>query len=390
MGHRRHRPIWSRAGLVLAVLMFDTMGAIVKYLSANYPPQQLSLFRNLFGHCRARRYCSPPAPGTWPVGRGGSGNGGWVDARRLCRARAIRFYAALGHLAFATATTLAFAGPDHHRPVGAGSGSAVGPWRWSAVVIGFAGVVLIMRPGADVFSLHALLPLGAAFGYACSSVTVQRFDRDVPSPLINLYGTGGALVGAAALVLFSGGFVPVAGPQDWLWLIAMGGLGGCAVLCLITAIAAPDPAIWRHWNISASPFLHPGWAIFDEAPFDRLWPGAMLVVGAGLLIIWREGCTPAASAERALSPGWSYARLGPWTLFPSSTRISISGTTAPAVTHGSPGPVTRTFSSAITALCDAITCPPTIGATLATCRSSSWSIARPNGIATIRSAKPRG
>ena len=37
------------AFLVLAVLMFDTMGSIVKYLSANYPPQQLSLFRNLFG-----------------------------------------------------------------------------------------------------------------------------------------------------------------------------------------------------------------------------------------------------------------------------------------------------------------------------------------------------
>ena len=66
------------AFLVLAVLMFDTMGAIVKYLSANYPPQQLSLFRNLFGLLPRATVLFAPAPGTRPVGRGGSGNGGWA------------------------------------------------------------------------------------------------------------------------------------------------------------------------------------------------------------------------------------------------------------------------------------------------------------------------
>ena len=281
----------GEAFLVLAVLMFDTMGAIVKYLSANYPPQQLSLFRNLFGLLPSAAVLF--ATSAWHAAgrpwrirqwRLGLARGGFVALAQFC------FYAALGHLAFATATTLAFAGPliitALSVPV---LGQRVGPWRWSAVVIGFAGVVLIMRPGADVFSLHALLPLGAAFGYACSSVTVQRFDRDVPSPLINLYGTGGALVGAAALVLFSGGFVPVAGPQDWLWLIAMGGLGGCAVLCLITAYRSARPGDLAPLEYLGIPFSFTlGWAIFDEAPFDRLWPGALLVVGAGLLIIWRE------------------------------------------------------------------------------------------------------
>ena len=83
--------------------------------------------------------------------------------------------------------------------------------------------------------------------------------------------------------------MPVAGPQDWLWLIAMGGLGGCAVLCLITAYRSARPGDLAPLEYLGIPFSFTlGWAIFDEVPFDRLWPGALLVVGAGLLIIWRE------------------------------------------------------------------------------------------------------
>ena len=69
----------------------------------------------------------------------------------------------------------------------------------------------------------------------------------------------------------------------------MGGLGGCAVLCLITAYHSARPGDLAPLEYLGIPFSFTlGWAIFDEAPFDRLWPGALLVVGAGLLIIWRE------------------------------------------------------------------------------------------------------
>ena len=98
------------AFLVLAVLMFDTMGAIVKYLSAKYPPQQLSLFRNLFGLLPSAAVLF--ATSAWHAAgrpwrirqwRLGLARGGFVALAQFC------FYAALGHLAFAT--TLAFAGP---------------------------------------------------------------------------------------------------------------------------------------------------------------------------------------------------------------------------------------------------------------------------------------
>ena len=54
----------------------------------------------------------------------------------------------------------------------------IGVWRWSAVIIGFVGAFMIIRPGSDVFTWQALLPVGAAFCYAASTVTLRSFDKD--------------------------------------------------------------------------------------------------------------------------------------------------------------------------------------------------------------------
>ena len=69
----------------------------------------------------------------------------------------------------------------------------------------------------------------------------------------------------------------------------MGGLGSFAVLCLITAYRSTRTGDLAPLGYLGIPFSFTlGWAIFDEAPFDRLWPRALLIVSAGLLIIWRE------------------------------------------------------------------------------------------------------
>ena len=58
---------------------------------------------------------------------------------------------------------------------------------------------------------------------------------------------------------------------------------------LITAYRSARPGDLAPLEYLGIPFSFAlGWAVFDEAPFDRLWPGAPLIVGAGLLIIWRE------------------------------------------------------------------------------------------------------
>ncbi|MBC6408136.1 MAG: hypothetical protein GDA40_08470 [Rhodobacteraceae bacterium] len=111
-------------------------------------------------------------------------------------------------------------------------GERVGWIRWNAVLIGFAGVVLIVKPVADSFTLVALAPLGAAFGYALAGFIARLIDDDVPTPLINLYFSATVLVGALILVASQGGFFPLANPEDIAWIIGMGLFGGSAVLCL--------------------------------------------------------------------------------------------------------------------------------------------------------------
>ncbi len=277
--------------ILLAVFLFDVMGAIVKHLSAHYPPQQLSVLRNLFGLIPSlvilvgdrswHRSGRPIRIRQWKLGLM---RGAMVAIAQLC------FYTALHHMAFATASTLAFAAPLFITalsvPVLA---ERVGAWRWTAVVIGFIGIVLIMRPGSEVFSIYALLPIGAAFFYAASSVAVRRMDQDVSTAHVNLYAAVGAFIGALILLLTTTTPVPVTSAIDWLWIIGMGIAGGCAILCMIGAYRITRPADLAPFEYFGIPFSFIlGWLAFNEAPVEQLFPGALLIIAGGLLIVWRE------------------------------------------------------------------------------------------------------
>jgi drug/metabolite transporter (DMT)-like permease len=151
------------------------------------------------------------------------------------------FYYSLGQLAFATASTLTYSNALFMTALAIPIlGEKVGVVRWGAVLIGFAGVVMVMGPGRDTFSLVALAPIGAAFFYALTGVTARLVDEDVPSPLLNLYSAFFAALGSVGLVFFLGGFSPLKSASDLAWIAAMGGLGGAAVLCLIVAYRMPE------------------------------------------------------------------------------------------------------------------------------------------------------
>lgn len=277
--------------LVLAVVLYDVMGAIVKHLSAHYTTQELTVFRNLFGLA--------PALTLLLTSRR------WIDAGRpiiirqwrLAIARGcigvlaqMSFYLSLIYMDLATASTLVFAGPLfitalsvpilRHR---------IGVWRWSAVIIGFAGVMMVLRPDAASLTWSSVLPVLAALGFASSSVTSKLFDASVPTALINLYYTATALIGANILVIATTGFSPIAATADWAWLFGMGIVGGLAAFCITTANRMADPSSlspFQYFGIPSSFVL--GWLFFSETPFDELIPGVFLIVGGGLLIIWRE------------------------------------------------------------------------------------------------------
>jgi len=146
-----------------------------------------------------------------------------------------------------------------------------------------------MRPATESFTWYAVLPLCAAFGYASISVTARLFDKSVPTAVINLYSNAGSLTGSIALVIFTGSFVQIASLEDWIWLAAMGMAGGVAAYCLISAYRLAEPSSLSPFEYFGIPFSFClGWIFFSETPFDRLIPGAFLIVGGGLIIIWRE------------------------------------------------------------------------------------------------------
>jgi drug/metabolite transporter (DMT)-like permease len=162
------------------------------------------------------------------------------------------FYLSITKMELATASTLTYISPVlitmlsipilKHQ---------VGLWRWIAVFIGFVGVLMIMAPGSEVFTPYSLLPIGASLGYSL--------------------------------------YLQVESAQDWLLLIAMGFVGGFAVLALINAYRLTRPANLSPYEYFGIPFAFVlGWIFFDEAPFEKLIPGVFLIVMGGMLIAWRE------------------------------------------------------------------------------------------------------
>ena len=276
---------------MVALFLFDLMGAIIKHLDGRYPAQQLSFLRNLFGlvpslivlylssdwHASGR----PVIIRNWKIALM---RGGMVAIAQFS------YYTALTHMEFAITNTLASIGPIFITALSIPIlGMRVGPWRWAAVFIGFAGVIMVIRPGSGIFTLYALFPIVAAFCYASAAVTVRMIDSNVPSATINLYSTFGALVGALILTMSTGGFVPITSFQDWMWIFTMGAVGGCAVILLIMAYRETLPSNLAPFEYLVIPFSFViGWFFFGEAPFSTLFPGVIFIVGGGLLIIWRE------------------------------------------------------------------------------------------------------
>jgi drug/metabolite transporter (DMT)-like permease len=276
---------------LLALALFDCMGLIIKHLSPLYGAAELSAYRNIFGVIPA--LIALWSSGLWHSGGRKLGIRQWklAASRGLYVSLAqFLFYYSLGALAFATATTITYSNALFMTALAVPIlRERVGALRWSAVIIGFIGVLMVVGPTRDNFDWVAIAPLGAAFLYALSGVSARLFDADVPSPLVNLYSVVVAMAGSFCLALALGGFSPIHSAGDLGLIVAMGCFGGSAVLCLVVSYRMTEQSNLAPFSYFGIPmaFLF-GWAFFGEAPFADLFPGALLIVAGGLLVIWRE------------------------------------------------------------------------------------------------------
>lgn len=276
---------------LLGALLLISMDTIAKFMIEIFPVTQVSVFRNItgiffilliyLGESYWRRERLTYKVRNWKLA---FFRGVFVAIAQIA------FFGSLLQLELASAVTIGYAGPFIGTALSVPLlGERVGPWRWVAVAIGFVGVVLVIRPGSDVFSVYALLPLIAAFCYSTSIILMRRFEPDEKHALINIYAQISALV-ISTIFMFSIE-TPVAITQFSviLWFLFMGFLGATGIYCLTLAYRLVPPAVVAPFDYFGVIFaLLLGWFVFAEWPFDRLFPGVLFIVGAGLLIIWRE------------------------------------------------------------------------------------------------------
>ncbi|MBS0255786.1 MAG: DMT family transporter [Proteobacteria bacterium] len=174
----------------------------------------------------------------------------------------------------------------------------VGRWRWSAVVLGFAGVLVIAHPG----SLH-VAPLGVVVG-----VTAGFMVAVVSIQLRSLGRTEPAITTVFYFALFSSLMLAPALPftmvhhdaRQWGMLIALGTLGTLAQWLLTAALrygAVASVMVMDYSQLIWSTAY--GWLIFAQLPPATTWLGAPLVVAAGGIIAWREHRLALARAHLA-------------------------------------------------------------------------------------------
>jgi drug/metabolite transporter (DMT)-like permease len=275
-----------------ALIGFDVMAIMVRVLSARgYSAPELAAYRNLLGVLPSlivmawmgelRDLRRTVVISRWKLALF---RGMIVAVAQMC------FYTALGLLELATISALAQTNAMFVVLISILMlGERVGLWRIVALVVGFAGVIWILRPGTEVFDPAALLPIVAAFCYGFTIVSVRLFDVGVSNALLYLYSSVASAAGGILLALGTGGFSPIGSLADVGLVLIMAMAGGIAVLLLMFAYRMAAPSLLAPFSylgiLTAFSF---GWLIFGEAPVDKLFPGVLLIVAAGGMIIWRE------------------------------------------------------------------------------------------------------
>jgi drug/metabolite transporter (DMT)-like permease len=163
----------------------------------------------------------------------------------------------------------------------------IGPWRWGAVLLGFAGVLVMAQPaGGHVPPFGAAVALGAAFMIALISIQIRDLAQtEHPLTIVFWFAAFSVVPLAAAMPFVMSGHTA----YQWTLLggLAMFGLLGQFLLTAALRFGAVASVIVMDYSslIWATLF---GWWVFDRLPPATTWLGAPLIVGAGLLIAWRE------------------------------------------------------------------------------------------------------
>ncbi|MEM1314063.1 MAG: DMT family transporter [Pseudomonadota bacterium] len=166
-------------------------------------------------------------------------------------------------------------------------GERVGVRRWSAVLVGFVGTLIVIRPGMGVMHPTVMLVVVAATAFAARQVLSRRLaagDRTITTVAYTAF----ASVLALSLPLPFVWTTPEAGMQ-WALLLGMAATAALGELFVIKSLEIAQAAVLApvHYSLIIWGTLW-GWLVFDQLPDRWTWIGATIIVGTGLYILHRE------------------------------------------------------------------------------------------------------
>lgn len=171
----------------------------------------------------------------------------------------------------------------------------VGWRRLVAIVVGFAGVMLIIRPGAADFNFYSLYTLAAVGFVTLRDLSTRRLSRATPSMFVTLV-TSAAIMTFFGVASLTGDWVPMGGREVGLTagaaLMVIGGYLFSIMVMRVGEIGFVAP--FRYTGLIWALVL--GWAVFGEWPEPLTLLGAAIVAGSGIYTLWRE--SRLARAER--------------------------------------------------------------------------------------------
>lgn len=163
----------------------------------------------------------------------------------------------------------------------------VGRWRWTAVILGFAGVLIIAQPGqAPIPPLGLAAGLGAGVVVSIVSFQIRSLTRtDDPLACVFWFSVFGSIFAAAVLPFYARAHPPMV----WLLLLGIGLAGTFAQLFMARALrhGAVATVVVMDYTALIWATIY-GYVIFDEWPGSSIWMGAPLIIAAGMVITYRE------------------------------------------------------------------------------------------------------
>jgi len=271
------------ASMLLAVMVFSTMDALIKWLAPRYPVMEIVFFRSVFGLVpllpSLLREGSAPFRTRRPLGQAG---------RALIGLGAtVCFFYAYRFLPLADVFGIAFAAPLFVTALSVPLlGERVGIRRWSAVIVGFLGVLIMVRPDAGVADAASLITLLGTLCYAISLVFLRNLGKTETTVSIVFYVTCTTTL-ASALTMPFVWITPSA--IDLPLLMLVGIMGGVGQLAITRAFRLAPAAVIAPFDYTALPYAAAlGYFIWGDVPEPIFLLGAVIVIGSGLYILHRE------------------------------------------------------------------------------------------------------